>query len=340
MRGRIPARSYAHGPYAATRFDGLAQNGNATRLPLVAGKASRFAATRRCATASSRCNFYQMDSIAQIKKAILQIEEMLYEKIPIQDLAHQVFASRFHFHRLFRKVTGTTVYQYILCRKLTEAAKLLLETDKPIGVIAAAVGFESHEGFCRAFKKRIGASPLHYRKGGQRFSLMPALDLDTGSLRCGVLQEPREIVYPGVLLAGVQVQGYSRNKASDAWFYLLSQVESIPYISDQWDSYGILRGSTWDHDSVKYCYTACKQVTQMGVYANGIESVNIPAGIYLQALVRGRRKDLTDFYKTMAGHSMIRDDAWMIEYQDEHFLAPEISPRMVLISKNECNSHE
>lgn len=83
-----------------------------------------------------------MDSIAQIKKAILHVEEMLYERIPIQELAHNVFASRFHFHRLFRKVTGTSVHQYILCRKLTEAAKLLLETDKPIGVIAAAVGFE------------------------------------------------------------------------------------------------------------------------------------------------------------------------------------------------------
>ncbi len=271
-----------------------------------------------------------VDRIEQIKRAILHIEERLCERIPIQELAHDVFASRFHFHRLFKKVTGSSVYQYILCRKLSESSKWLLETDKSVGAIADAIGFESHEGFCRAFKNRIGVSPSIYRNSGQRFSFMPALDLDTGSLRCGVIREPRTIQYAGVLLAGIDVHGYSRTKVAEAWFHLLSQAKSIPYLTDRWDSYGILRGNSWDHESEKYCFAACKQVAQVSSYPAGIHALKIPSGTYIQTMVRGRRKDFTDFYRALSEQSGITENSWIIEYQDEYFLSPEISPRMVM----------
>lgn len=272
-----------------------------------------------------------MDAIEQVKKAILQIEERLFERIPVQSLAHEVFASKFHFHRLFRKITGSTVHQYILNRKLSEASKMLLESPYPIAFIADKIGFESHEGFCRAFKNRLGVSPSLYRKTGQRFSLMPALDLETGSLRCGVIQELREVSFSGVLLAGIDVHGYSRDQVTEAWFQLLSNAKNIPFLTDKWDSYGVLHGNTWDHEKSNYCYSACKQVTKKSEYPNGIHAIEVPAGIYMQALVRGRRKEITDFYRDTFRGISVPNDTWIIEYQDENFLSPEISPRTILI---------
>ncbi len=275
--------------------------------------------------------FCIVDSIEQVKNAILHIEEKLFERIPIPALAHDVFASRFHFHRLFRKITGSTVHQYILNRKLSEASKLLLETQDPISRIAEKIGFESHEGFCRAFKNRLGSSPSVYRKTGQRFSLMPALDLETGSLRCGVIQELREVHFPGVLLAGIDIHEYSRSHVADAWFQLLSQAKNIPFLIDKWDSYGVLHGNSWDHEKPNYCYSACKQVTKKSEYPIGIHAIEVPAGIYMQALVRGRRKEITDFYRDTFRGISVPNDTWIIEYQDENFLSPEISPRTILI---------
>jgi len=275
-----------------------------------------------------------MDPIEQIKRAIVHIEERLFERIPVQELAREACASRFHFHRLFRSITGTSVYQYILSRKLSEASRMLIGSEKPIGDIADAVGFESHEGFSRAFKKRIGISPNTYRSHQQYFSIMPALDLHTGSLRCGIIQEPRMVDFPGVLLAGVCVHGYSRAKVTEAWFQLLSQAKSIPHLTEKWDSFGILKGNSWNHESDHYCFTACKQVTRHDAYPMGIDALQIPAGKCFQAMVRGRRKNLTEFYQGFAKSHGIAENAWIIEYQDEYFLSPEISPRVLMIFTN------
>ena len=273
-----------------------------------------------------------MDPIEQIQKAILLIEERLFERIPIKDLAYQVFSSRFHFHRTFRAVTGSTVHQYILGRRLSEASKMLLHNSRPIAEIAFAVGFDSHEGFTRAFAKRVGTSPQNYRKQQQLFSILPALDLDSDSLRVGILEHPAIQEYPELYLAGVPAhKGYSRSHTADAWFQLLQACEQIPDLSPRWDSYGILDGQAWNHDSANFSFVACKQVHVHGCLPNGIIAITIPRGRYWRALVRGRRADLTAFYQDFFQAHEIIPSSPIIEHQNEYFISPEISPRELRI---------
>ncbi|MBE6884733.1 MAG: helix-turn-helix transcriptional regulator [Ruminococcaceae bacterium] len=69
-----------------------------------------------------------------------------------------------YFNRIFLAHTGFTVMAYINYLRQKEAAILLRESEKSILEIALEVGYDSHEGFSKAFKKVYGTLPSEYRK--------------------------------------------------------------------------------------------------------------------------------------------------------------------------------
>ncbi len=74
--------------------------------------------------------------------------------------------SRFHFHRVFRALTGETVAQAVRRVRLRSAAADLLRTDDPIEVIAARCGYPNITSFMRAFRERHHMSPGAFRDRG------------------------------------------------------------------------------------------------------------------------------------------------------------------------------
>jgi AraC family transcriptional activator of pobA len=64
-------------------------------------------------------------------------------------------------------LTGQTTKDLILDRVMLEAARLLRFTDRTIGEIAYTVGFGDQLYFSRAFKRRLGASPMAYREAAR-----------------------------------------------------------------------------------------------------------------------------------------------------------------------------
>ena len=58
-------------------------------------------------------------------------------------IAGAIHYSKYHLHRLFAETVGMTVHDYVQRRQLTEAAKLLIFSDKPILEIAFQCGYES-----------------------------------------------------------------------------------------------------------------------------------------------------------------------------------------------------
>jgi AraC-like DNA-binding protein len=65
---------------------------------------------------------------------------------------------------LFKEVTGTSPYAYVLEQRLIRAAELLLSSDDPVSQISYLVGFSDPLHFSRLFKKKYGLSPEHFRK--------------------------------------------------------------------------------------------------------------------------------------------------------------------------------
>ncbi|MCP4131984.1 MAG: AraC family transcriptional regulator [bacterium] len=105
-----------------------------------------------------------MDYYNKIETAIDYIEENLTEKLTVEDVSGQVFSSKWHFQRIFRTMTGSSIYSYIRKRRLSEAAKELCLTGKQIIDVAFDYNYETPETFLREFKKEYGIVPSQYRK--------------------------------------------------------------------------------------------------------------------------------------------------------------------------------
>jgi AraC-like DNA-binding protein len=69
-----------------------------------------------------------------------------------------------HFHRLTLRATGETPAAHQRRLRLDRAAWLLLTSEATILDIALETGFESHETFTRAFRRRLGRTPSSFRK--------------------------------------------------------------------------------------------------------------------------------------------------------------------------------
>lgn len=81
------------------------------------------------------------------------IEGHLSEKLDLETVAKAVHYSKYHLHRVFAQAAGLTIHDYALRRQLTEAAKLLVYSDRSILEIALSAGYESQQAFTSAFRE-------------------------------------------------------------------------------------------------------------------------------------------------------------------------------------------
>ncbi|HEY0002299.1 MAG TPA: AraC family transcriptional regulator [Actinoplanes sp.] len=82
----------------------------------------------------------------------------------VASLAAEAGLSRAPFARRFTALLGQPPLTYLTWWRMTTAARLLQESDAPLGVIAAQVGYTSEFAFATAFKRRHGIAPGRYRR--------------------------------------------------------------------------------------------------------------------------------------------------------------------------------
>ncbi len=93
-------------------------------------------------------------------RARRHIEGNLGADLSLSDLADAAGLSPYHFSRLFTGRYGFSPMAYVRARRL-EAAAERLRTGPPTTLIDLALdcGFDSQEGFTRAFSRIFGVSP-------------------------------------------------------------------------------------------------------------------------------------------------------------------------------------
>lgn len=86
-------------------------------------------------------------TVVSIETVIDYIEANLDGKLDLETVAEAVHYSKYHLHRMFTSTVGMTIHDYVQRRQLTEAAKLLAFSDRPIIEVTFICGYESQQAF-------------------------------------------------------------------------------------------------------------------------------------------------------------------------------------------------
>ncbi len=100
-----------------------------------------------------------------INKAIDFIQQNLSDPIKVQSLSKIAGMSEFHFNRIFKSVTGESVYQFIKRVRLESAASLLLtQPSLSVSEVVQQSGFDNSSSFAKSFKQRFKLTASQWRK--------------------------------------------------------------------------------------------------------------------------------------------------------------------------------
>lgn len=140
-----------------------------------------------------------------IEDAVTLIENNLKTSLSLDEIAKQLSISKFHFHRLFKAITGTTLISYVRGRKLTSSLKELLDDNLKIIDIAYEYHFEYEQSYERAFKQLFGISPSAFRQKNSELTIVPRIDTSLlNDISKGIVITPWYCTKPKFHLAGIK----------------------------------------------------------------------------------------------------------------------------------------
>jgi AraC family transcriptional regulator len=99
----------------------------------------------------------------RVVEAIRLVESDAARPVRLQDFAASAGMSKYHFLRVFRRLTGMTPYQYLLSARMRRAALDLASSRRPVLAIALDSGFGDLSTFNNRFRATFGATPTQYR---------------------------------------------------------------------------------------------------------------------------------------------------------------------------------
>ncbi|MBD1383271.1 AraC family transcriptional regulator [Metabacillus arenae] len=99
------------------------------------------------------------------KKVLDHIElNFTNQVVDLVSLSEYAEISPEHLSRVFKKMTGMNVSEYITSKKILLAKERLIHTNDTVETVAKGCGFNSMPHFHRTFRKYFGMTPSNYRK--------------------------------------------------------------------------------------------------------------------------------------------------------------------------------
>lgn len=114
-----------------------------------------------------------MDMLKDMNEALRYIEDHLDGEIDFNKVAAIAGVSEFHFRKMFSYLSGMGLSSYIRSRRLSQAA-IDLQREQRVLDVAVKYGYDSADGFSRAFREWSGMSPSEV-KNSDRFKAFPRL---------------------------------------------------------------------------------------------------------------------------------------------------------------------
>jgi AraC family transcriptional regulator len=101
-----------------------------------------------------------------VERVIQTFHENYGEQITVDDMARTAMYSKFHFTRIFQRVTGLTPGRFLSAVRLQKAKQLLTDTSLKVTDISHMVGYTSVGTFSSRFGYSVGLPPTTYRQLG------------------------------------------------------------------------------------------------------------------------------------------------------------------------------
>ncbi len=225
-----------------------------------------------------------MDLKATIADCFQYVEDNLYSKIILDDIAMHCGISKYHLDRMFKSLTGESLMEYVQFRKLSSSISDLKDTNRRVIDIALDYGFDYEQSYIRAFRKKFGVTPLKIRSEPLSLVIQEKLNInDFMSVNNSVIYKPAFMFKQKFYLVGIKHKILSKSGDRIANFYgrdfFYNQRYRITNPVDSEVYFGYTDWSDTDNDCIYYIPSL--QVQDLDHIPDNMDGITIPAHKYV-----------------------------------------------------------
>jgi AraC family transcriptional regulator len=225
--------------------------------------------------------------LQSVYKVIFYIEQNYGYELTLEELASVAGFSKYHFHRIFKSITGETLGDYIRRVRLSSTT-LKLKTNQKITHIAMNSGYETNASFSKAFKKHFGVTPKAFSKNAK-------------TKKGNNVLNPEIIEIKDIELLYVRATGAYHQSVEESWNKIIEFAYKNNLSGKIKARYGIAHDNPNVIESDKIRYDACIETDNVDVEADGeIASKIITGGRYAKFLYRGSYEDLDKAHEAVS----------------------------------------
>ncbi|MDD4370476.1 MAG: AraC family transcriptional regulator [Anaerostipes sp.] len=228
------------------------------------------------------------EQIKAVRNMQNYIEEHLYENITAADLARASGYSSWYANRLFSHWLNITPAEYIRKLRLSKSALKLRDEEIKIIDVAFEVGFNSVDGYQRAFRREFGCNPREYAKSPTALYLFTPYGIlptkkrkehcmsETKNVFIQFIDKPARKVLVKRGLKAKHYFEYCEEVGCDVWGLLMSMKSLSGEPVCMWLPKKYMRPNTSE-----YVQGVEVELTYDGEIPNGFDVIKLPAGRYL-----------------------------------------------------------
>lgn len=116
-----------------------------------------------------------MEPLNMIQQTIVYLEDNLLRQVELEEVARHIGETPFHLNQTFTMITGMNIEEYIRNRRLTEAARELVEGRSSLLEIAEQYQYQDAASFSEDFRDYHGLSPLQARSHQEQLKQLKRL---------------------------------------------------------------------------------------------------------------------------------------------------------------------
>jgi AraC family transcriptional regulator len=219
-------------------------------------------------------------TVVLVEESVRLIEDKLKSPFMLDNLAKEMYISKYHLHRLFKALTGKTLMAYVRGRRLSRSLNDLINTGAKISDIAGEYCFNYEQSYERAFKNQFGITPTSFRNEPRELKIVNMLDTSAlKSFAGGIFTQPRFCFMPQLKVAGIctyvkDSEEMAANKAALSFWH--KERAKIPLRLKGHIYYGF----AFPAQGSDYVYMPCVEVKDIENLPSGFEGRIFPPHLY------------------------------------------------------------